>query len=361
MRRISIKYAEPGMVLGYPIFDYYGNRLLDAHTKLDERCLKSLLSKAVSEIFIEDRRVDDILAAPLISPELEGRAALALRQLMAETRGSACLSATVMRNITTAVSAMAEELSLAGVGEVAIAGIVSREDYMYVQPVKTATLCIVLGQRLGWSNSDLISLGIASLLKDSGYAAFPEELFRSDDPLTEEELQKIRQHAIYSYKLLRQYSGGDNDVTTTVLQHHERWNGSGYPSALKGNAISRFAQLLAIADNYTTLLSARPGEKKIYMPHEAIEYIMAYGGELFNSQLVEFFVRQVPCYSSGLTVELNTQEIGIISDSKLGFVGRPIVRICYQPKEGLLQKPFDEDLSKAEFQRKLITKILDYF
>jgi hypothetical protein len=69
----------------------------------------------------------------------------------------------------------------------------------------------------------------------------------------------------------------------------------------------------------------------------------------------------VPCYTSGLTLQLNTGEVCIVSNPNLGFVARPVVRICYNTEEGVIKEPYDINLAKAEFQRKLITKVLDYY
>ena len=360
MRRVSVKYAKPGMVLGYPVYDNYGSMLLDAHVKLDEDSLKILVSNEVVEVLLDDWRVTDVPVEPLIPPELEGRAAQALRRLMIESQGKTSISDSNIAQVVKAVNAVANKLALASVGEVAITGIVSQEDYIYVQPMKTATLCLVMGQSLGYSTSDLASLGIATLLKDVGYIAIPQEILHKPALLTEKELLKIRQHPTFGYELLNMHRACSGEVANAVLQHHERWNGTGYPSGLKGAEISRFAQIIAIADSYTALISQRPG-RKMYMPHETIEYIMAYSGEQFNRELVELFVRQVPCYSGGLSVELNTGETCIVSDANLGFIGRPTVRVCYDHEVGPVKKPYDIDLSKAEFQHKLIIKILDYY
>ena len=97
------------------------------------------------------------------------------------------------------------------------------------------------------------------------------------------------------------------------------------------------------------------------MPHEATEYIMAYAGEQFNPELVELFVRQVPCYSTGLTVRLNTKEIGIISDTNPGAIGKPVVRVIYDEDSGKVSKPYDIDLSQVDYQHKLITEVMDYY
>lgn len=361
MRRISLKYARPGMTLGYPVFDPYGVKLLDANVKLDEHNLKTLSKMKVSEIFIQDSRAYDIVSVPLIPPEIEGRASAVLRQLMTETRISGRLTVEGIRNISSVVDAMVNHLLFSAMGEPSVAGVVSREDFIYIQPVKAAILSLIVAHRLKWDRDQLISLGMAAMLKDIGYAELPEEILRKPGELTKEELARLREHIAHGQKLLRQFNGKDTNVATAIMQHHERWNGTGYPLGLRGPKISPLAQMLAIADSYTELISVGPGRTKVYMPHEAIEFIMAYSGEYFNPEMADAFVRQIPCYPAGLTVELNTREVGIISDSKRGFIGRPVVRICYRPKEGILQQPYDLDLSKPEFQSKFIVKILDYY
>jgi len=361
MRRISMKYARPGMILGYPVFDPYGEKLLDTGVRLDEHNLKTLARMKISELFIQDNRVSDIVALPIIPPEIEGRASAALRQLMIETRIRGRLTIEGIRNISSVVNAMIEHLSFSPMGEPSVAGILSREDFIYVQPVKTAILSLIVAHKLKWDKSQLASLGIAAMLKDIGYAELPEEILHKPGELTKDDLARIREHPTRGHKLLQQFNGKNTTVATAIMQHHERWNGSGYPLGLRGTRISPLAQLLAIADSYTELISVSPGKNKIYMPHEAIEFIMAFSGEYFNPQLVDAFVRQIPCYPAGLTVELNTKEVGIISDSRCGFIGRPVVRICYRPGEGILEKPYDVDLSKPEFQSKFVVKILDYF
>ena len=165
---------------------------------------------------------------------------------------------------------------------------------------------------------------------------------------------------MFGYELLSQDSSCSGVIANAVLQHHERWNGTGYPYGLKGPDISPFAQMMAIADTYAALLSNRPG-RNMYMPHQAIEYVMAYAGEQFNPELAELFCRHVPRYPTGLTVKLNTKEIGIVSNANLGFVGRPTVRIVYDEDRGRVSKPYDVDLSKAEYQHKLIADLIDYY
>jgi HD-GYP domain-containing protein (c-di-GMP phosphodiesterase class II) len=145
----------------------------------------------------------------------------------------------------------------------------------------------------------------------------------------------------------------------TILDHHERWDGSGYPRGLKGSDISSYTRIIAITDTYYALVSRRP-HRQSYLPHEAIEFIMAYSGELFDPELVRLFTKLVPLYPTGIMVNLNTGESGIISNAKPGFIGRPVVRICSDKYLKELTKPYDMDLTESEHQHRLVTDVVEY-
>ena len=114
-----------------------------------------------------------------------------------------------------------------------------------------------------------------------------------------------------------------------------------------------------MADSFVDLLTDRPGRSK-HPPHQAIEYIMAGGNDQFDPDIVELLVRRIPSYPAGLSVKLSTGDTGIIADPKMGFIARPIIRIFQRPSQGVLKNPFDIDLSKPEFQRLLISEVLEY-
>ena len=215
-----------------------------------------LKGKAITEIFVEDWRMADIAVGPLISPEFEGRAARALLKLNTENIGKMNLNERNIIDLTTAANAMAQEVILSSVREISVASIGSQDDYMYVQPVKTALISMALGKALGYEIAQLGNLGIAALLKDIGYIILPQEIVQKKEALTPEELIKVQQHPKQGYNLLRQNNHCSGEIATAVLQHHEQWNGNGYPRRLKGADISQFAQLITtcrpIHRNYFT-------------------------------------------------------------------------------------------------------------
>ncbi len=165
----------------------------------------------------------------------------------------------------------------------------------------------------------------------------------------------MRKHPQHATTLLAN-SGLDADVMSAIEQHHERWDGSGYPARRKGDEISPLAQIISLADTYHALLSKRPHRDPL-RPHEAVEFVVAYSGELFDPELTQFFARKIPQYPAGLGVRLSTGETGIISNPNLGHIARPIVRICYERGRPLGQ-PYDLNLADRDCMNKLIVEVL---
>jgi HD-GYP domain-containing protein (c-di-GMP phosphodiesterase class II) len=205
---------------------------------------------------------------------------------------------------------------------------------------------------------ELANLGLAALLKDIGAIMLPQGLMDRGELLGDEALE-ARKHPLYSARIIGQYERFSSDVVSAIAFHHERWDGSGYPRSLGRDEIPLAARIIGIADSYYELVSRR-AFRKAYMPHEAVEYIMAFAGELFDPELAGLFARQVPLYPMGITVKLNTGELGIVADSNSGHIGRPIVRICYDEKTRPVSRPYNVDLSEPENQKLMIVEVLDY-
>ena len=358
MRRISVKYAKPGMVLGRALYDSGGIAILANGLSLDEESLTKLTIYGIGEIMIEDWRVADVAVQPLISPELEAEAAQALRQLLTESQGSDTIDPVLLAEVEKPVYAMTRELFPEVLGEANAAGCPTAQEYAYAQPAKVAGLALLMGRRAGYGMMELGALGMAAILMDIGYLKLDPSLRMKSAP-TGSEAQAILNHPVHTAELLRDYGRLQGEAALAVAQHHERWDGSGYPAGLRLDDMCVFARILSLADAYYELVSPRP-ERRAYMPHEAVEYVMAYSGELFDPQQVQVFSRNVPLYPTGVTVRLGSGEIAIVSDANVGHVGRPIVRICYDHRQRPVREPYDIDLSHQEYQDKLVVQVLDY-
>ena len=358
MRRISAKNAKEGMVLERPVFDSQGYELIESGSTVDAELLRTLSIYGIAELIINDWRVDDVPVQTLISPELEGMATQALRVIIAESQGSKFIDEALLEEAEGPIFQMTRELFPEVIGEMNASGCQQISDYPVVQPAKTASLSLLMGRRLGMGMLELPGLGMAALMKDVGGILLPDGVLDKAEPSDTERLE-VHKHPGYGAEIISQLERFGPEVAEAIFYHHERWDGSGYPEGLKGEDIPTSARIIGLCDSYYELVSKRPDSPSI-MPHEAIEYVMAYSGDLFDPQIVEIFVRQVPLYPTGITVKLNSGEVGIVSDSNPGFIGRPTVRICYDDGGRPLREPYDLSLAQPENQGRMVVQVVDY-
>jgi HD-GYP domain-containing protein (c-di-GMP phosphodiesterase class II) len=411
MRRISVQYAKPGMTLAKPLYDGYGHAILSQGARLSNEWAQVLGHMPVAELFVVDDRNQDAVVSPLVSPELEGALAEALSRFIASVqvaaeRASVVLgarrldlagnSAAATHQIETVsqggdptrllqlMSRVVEQVIAADKGGPTIAGCHSVKDYDHVLPVRAAGLALWMGKAAGLNDIQLMNLGVAALLQNIGYVqVVPKELTqrpgasweelafmnvwkteenggRTNTALpTDDEMKIICKHPQDGAEILSRCQGISPEVVEVVLQHHERWNGGGYPKGLEGTRISLSARILAIADTCCCIASKRP-YRQAFPPYEACELVVACSGGLFDPDLVQIFMEQIPLFPAGVMVGLNTGEMGIVVDANVGLVGRPVVRVCYGPDSSEVDAPFDLDLSDDEYENVLVTRAFEY-
>jgi diguanylate cyclase (GGDEF)-like protein/putative nucleotidyltransferase with HDIG domain len=148
-----------------------------------------------------------------------------------------------------------------------------------------------LADAAGLSDADVQAVRTAALLHDIGNMAVPEHILSKPEALTPEEFERVKIHPRVGADILRNVPFGA-PVSDLVLCHHERWDGLGYPAALRGTDIPLGARVLAIADCYSTLQADRP-----YRParteQEAVALLRDYAGTAFDPALVELFIARL--------------------------------------------------------------------
>jgi len=355
VRRVSVTSAQPGMVLATAVYDVKGVPVINAGEALNSSNIVLLARTMSAEIVIEDERTADIVVGGIFPIDLETKASQALNILLVMHQG---VTSGIQKGGLVGLSAPINRLVGCVypfvVGDPAISGAHTLTGYHYVHPIKVAELAMVIAQMAGADKPELATIGMAAALMNIGYMSLRQSLLEQPRPLEKDEWEQVRQHPAHSLAMLAE-AGLPPEAMEAIEQHHERWDGKGYPRGLKHHEISLYARILGISDAYIALLSRRP-YRPAMRPHEAIEFIIAYSGELFDPELVKMFVRQIPQYAAGVTVALNTGEVGIVTNPNAGHVARPTVRVLHI--NGVPVKvPYEIDLSNPEFQRKLIVEV----
>jgi HD-GYP domain-containing protein (c-di-GMP phosphodiesterase class II) len=137
-----------------------------------------------------------------------------------------------------------------------------------------------------------------------------------------------------------------------ILDHHEKYDGGGYPNNLKGDKISLYGRIISVADVYDALTSDR-SYRKALLPSDAMEYIMGSTTTLFDPNVVKVFVKKIAAYPIGTCVKLSNGLTGIVVQNYENFCMRPRIRIFKDHDKEV--NPYEIDL--ADFKTLNITVI----
>jgi len=159
----------------------------------------------------------------------------------------------------------------------------------------------MLARRMQMSDLDTQALETAALLHDIGKLAVPEHILSKPGPLTADERRKMQIHAEVGAGIVNAVSF-PRPVAPLILSHHERWDGTGYPKALKGDQIPLGARVLAVVDSYDAMTSDRPYRRAI-SKHEALAELRAEAGKAFDPAIVEHFAAVFPLLSPPAEIE----------------------------------------------------------
>jgi HD-GYP domain-containing protein (c-di-GMP phosphodiesterase class II) len=142
-----------------------------------------------------------------------------------------------------------------------------------------------IGISMGLAQGTLRAVYWAGLLHDLGKIAIPERILQKPGSLTEDEIVSMRRHSDIGANLLLSVSADLRDIAEGVRSHHERWDGSGYPRGLEGEAIPLTGRIVAVADVFEALTCNRPYRRPQPVP-EVLDYLRAHSGRWFEPEIV---------------------------------------------------------------------------
>lgn len=169
--------------------------------------------------------------------------------------------------------------------------VVTHNFYIFAHAVQVAALSLLVHEKLfALAPDEMIDIGIGSLIHDYGMTFITSEVLDKNDALSDIEYYKVKQHTQKGYEYLKRYGNYSEVVLNIVRYHHERYDGNGYPTGLRGDDIPRSGQVTAICDVYSALIMDR-AHRKAHSRGNAIRIMRdeARAGA-FNVELFETFV-----------------------------------------------------------------------
>ena len=182
------------------------------------------------------------------------------------------------------------DLSVAAIRSLA-AAIDARDPYTSGHSDDVARLAVQVARKLGWGGADLEMMEFAALLHDVGKIAVPDAVLRKVEPLTADEWNIIRLHPYYSAQIVKPIQPLQR-IVSWVYHHQERWDGTGYPDGLRGEAIPLASRIIAVADAFNAMTTDRPYRKACAVA-ESLTEIERCAGKQFDPAVAQLFLRMM--------------------------------------------------------------------
>lgn len=319
MRKLISYDLQPGMVTAEPVFSHDGRQVLvPAGSKLNEQNIRQIQNWEIPFIMIAEEIEAELIAPPpendpvlAILPETMAKKTLNFANNLEEAlynitdffetvRSGDAVDVTGCRAISTKVARHLVQPSEA-INRLLFRASASKDrDYLERHSVSVAALSGMLAAWMELPPAVIDEIVLAGLLHDIGKIRMPRTLIMDDNP-TPERQEMLMQHVFLATELLKDVAGLPTDVLAAVTQHHEYRDGSGYPLALSGDKIHRFARVITLADRLCHIAESVSGLN----PFNMIETVKSEMFTRLDPEVCDTFIRRINDYLMNNPVKLN--------------------------------------------------------
>lgn len=306
MRAIEIESLKQGMKLARTIFDDAGRVLLSSGTVLTPLYIKKLDMYGIPFIYVEDELVGPLKVEDIINDRVRIQTVKALKNVVNTARMSSDID---LKPISQMVNKILDDLKSVNNMLVQLMDMRSVNMYIYNHSVAVCVLSVMTGMALSLDELKIKTLGMGAILHDIGKSLSPGP-----------------EHTIHGFEILRNNKALNVMISHVAYQHHEHYDGTGYPRQLKGEDIHLYAAITGLANFYDNLVS-NPDPDKRFFPYQALEMVVAETGRAFHPEIVKAFSRNIAPYPIGTAVRLNNGAVGVVISVPRNFPTRPVIKL----------------------------------
>ena len=215
----------------------------------------------------------------------------------------------------------------------------NKEDFYYVRSLNVAIISLIIGKGMKLSDGILKKLGLGAILYDIGLVKVPEKILNKQYKHTPEEYAEIKKHTVYGYKLMKSNFRFEEEMAAIALEHHEYFNGKGYPLGISGNEIHLYAKIVAVAheaekvmknnrilsDEKNFSADKKNVEKKLLF--DSVKLIMQGANNKYDPIVSKVFIGIFTVYPIGSIIILNDKRKALVFATNNNFPIRPIIKI----------------------------------
>ncbi|MCL1908333.1 MAG: HD-GYP domain-containing protein [Holophagaceae bacterium] len=237
---------------------------------------------------------------------------------------------------------------------VSLCRIKKRDSYTFQHSVSISALLVTFCHAIGgYTEEEMHQIGLGGLFHDVGKMRVPNQILNKPGRLTEAEFAIMRTHVDEGVKYLQKGHALPESTMKIVSEHHERFDGSGYPRGKASKAISKLGQMASIVDVYDAITSIRVYHKALE-PINAMQLIFEWGGKHFDETLVHQFIKGVGIYPVGSLVRLESARLAVVLRQGENNLIKPLVRLVFDTRLGYQLPPQDIDLASPDCQDQIV-------
>lgn len=230
-------------------------------------------------------------------------------------------------------------------GLIPLARLKEIDSYATHHAVATTALVVALARHQGLGQAEIEKLALGTLVKDVGQVSLDARVITKPGGLSSDERSLVRSHVEEGLAVLDATTNLPETAVAVVLEHHERFDGSGYPYRMAGDDISTAGRMAAIVDSYDAMTSDRPYRRAL-SPAAALRQVYEEGGSLFDPELVASFVHTIGVYPVGTLVRLESGHLGVVEEVHHDNLLLPVVRVIYHAGRRQYVTPIQVDLAR---------------
>lgn len=288
MRYVPVGAIRENMVLAKNIYSEKGQLLLNKGCKILNNYLDSIISMGFPGVYIQDTLSEDIEIESIIRNELRSKTVEGVKDFFISVEKNKRHYKEFKKRIEITLEKILNDDDLM----INMKDLKTFDEYTYKHSVNVTVISMIIGTSLKLSYKEMFNLGRAALLHDIGKMFVSKEILNKPGKLDTSEMEIMKNHSQFGYKYLKKRYGFSTLTYNGVLDHHEKYDGTGYPDGISADQINLLANVVSIADVYDALTSDRP-YKKPMCPNDAFEYILGNADKMFRFDIVNIFSKVI--------------------------------------------------------------------
>ncbi|MCX7747256.1 MAG: HD domain-containing protein [Clostridia bacterium] len=309
MRLAGIKSVKAGDKLALPVCTSSGKVVLNSGIVLNDNYIDKLRNLRIYKVYIDDGRFDDIEVIQPIDLKTRNLAIQVLSMTQEAIQKGKTVDEYLIKDAAKNIVDYVRDYKDKGVSILSTSAV---DEYIIEHSINVAILSAFLGNKMSYNFNQLCDLVAGALIHDLGRDNSKEE---------------NAEHTQKGFDVMRKSRGLSLHSSIVCYEHHENFDGTGYPRKLKGKAISEFSRVVRVADYYDYILQGYDNKDISLMPHQAYENMLAVAGKIVDPEIVEVFRDTIVFYPNGCSVVLSNGLTGIVIRQNIGSPQRPVVRV----------------------------------